>query len=376
MRLLQVLQKNQRRGAETFARQLGTELRRLGHTCSTVYLEPHRGSGILDLQEHEQLLSPSPSGALDRLLSPTRLRALSRLVGELEPDVVQVAGGHTVKLGAAMARISPRRGWRLVGRNIGTVSDWLRGTLKRRLYRSLVMSGFDGFVSVTEQTRQDFLALYRPDFPVERIATGIDPGTLVPHLSRDAVRQARATPIECFVCLFLGSLSREKRPDRFLRIANQLREVDNRICFWIAGDGPERTRSEQLCRELELSEAVRFLGAESDLGSLFGAVDALLMTSDTEGIPRVLIEAGLSGVPVVAPQIGGIDEFVKDQETGFLFEVDDERSAAQAVARLHEHRELGRKLACQAKAWLTDRYTISAIAERYLAFYESLGVSR
>lgn len=92
------------------------------------------------------------------------------------------------------------------------------------------------------------------------------------------------------------------------------------VCL-IAGEGPQRPWIEHLVRNLKLENQVRLLGHLSrfDLDACYALCDVVVLTSRSEGIPLVLMEAMAHGKTVLAPAITGIPELVKDGETGFLY---------------------------------------------------------
>lgn len=93
------------------------------------------------------------------------------------------------------------------------------------------------------------------------------------------------------------------------------------VCF-IAGDGPERKRIERQIRTLDLQREVKLLGhvVHEDLTAIYPFADLVVLTSKSEGIPIVLMEAMAHGCAVLAPNITGIPELVIDGQTGFLYE--------------------------------------------------------
>src|SRR5581483_6315926 len=92
-------------------------------------------------------------------------------------------------------------------------------------------------------------------------------------------------------------------------------------CF-IAGDGPERRNLELLIRKLRLDREVTLLGhiPRRQMASLYDRPDVVVLTSRSEGIPLVLMEAMARGGIVLAPAITGIPELVVSGTTGFLYE--------------------------------------------------------
>lgn len=120
----------------------------------------------------------------------------------------------------------------------------------------------------------------------------------------------------------------------------------------IAGQGPQEQYLRDLALRLGVAERVRFLGvlAQTQLRSLYSAVDILVLASEREGWPNVLLEAMACGTPVVASNVGGIPEIVSAPESGLLFEAGNAISIAAAVDRLRSampSREATRAYAAQ-----------------------------
>lgn len=373
MKILQLVNKPQRRGAEIFASQLGAALCRQGHETRTAYLYPHPEPNALPLQPDDYMLAGRAGHPLEKAgLQPRLLQNLRRVIAAFQPDVVQVGGGRTVKYGALASLFYPARRWILICRNIGQAGDWVNGWPHRLVYRRLVMPRVDGVVSVTQANLEDFRALYQLPAPMTCIPTGIEPDSLRPGRSRAAVRRETNTPPEAPVVLFVGSLSPAKRPDRLLRVVRQAVAHRPDLHLWLIGDGPLRAELEQQAAALGLAGQVRFLGVRSDVGDYMQAAALLLLTSDSEGIPRVILEAGLMGLPVVSSRVGGIAEFVVSGQTGLLAPPEAEDELAQAVVQLLDAPDARREMGQQAQALIEANYTTAHIARQYLAFYRQV----
>ena len=106
-----------------------------------------------------------------------------------------------------------------------------------------------------------------------------------------------------FVVTVIGSLSPEKRVDLALAAVALVPDAQ----LLLAGDGPERDQlMSATSANRDLETRVQFLGPVHDVLSILHASDTLLMTSQTEGMPGVLIEAGLCALPIVATNVGAI----------------------------------------------------------------------
>src|SRR5439155_17420487 len=136
-------------------------------------------------------------------------------------------------------------------------------------------------------------------------------------------------------------LTRVKRPDRLAEMAIDVGRTHPDATFVVAGEG-------DLLDELRgamapLGDRARFLGWCRDMEAVHAACDVEVLTSDNEGMPLSLIEAGLCGVPVVTTRVGSAAEVVADGSTGFVVDRD-AAAVAAAVRRLLDDGELRRRM--------------------------------
>jgi glycosyltransferase involved in cell wall biosynthesis len=363
MRIIQVVQCPQRRGAEVFAHDLSRSLRTRGHAVSTVYMTgAPAGQPTLPLVPGDRTLPSNGPGSLARSLS------LGREIAAFGPDVVQVNGASTVKVGSLAAWLAPRRRWVLVRRAIGDPRVWSGDWARRSFYRYAVMPRVDGVVAVSQATL-DGLRLAGIHTPAVVIPRSIDASQMAPELPRDAFRARLGLSAERPVVVFVGSLSPEKRVDRLLRVVGGL---GPEVVAWIVGEGSERARLEAQAQALGLAERVRFLGAQERVADFLGAADLLLLTSDTEGVPGVVLEAACLEVPAVATRVGGVAECVLDRQTGILVDPQDEAGLCRAVESVLGDPAGRRQMGRAARQLVQERFELGAATTRFEVFYEQV----
>jgi colanic acid/amylovoran biosynthesis glycosyltransferase len=124
-----------------------------------------------------------------------------------------------------------------------------------------------------------------------------------------------------FVILSVGRLHDVKNHAFLVRACAQLRAHGLGFKCFIAGEGPERHNLESLIRQYAMEEDIQLLGQLSgeQINSLYGRADVVVLTSRSEGLPLVLMEAMARGKIVLAPAITGIPELVAPGKTGFLY---------------------------------------------------------
>lgn len=171
-------------------------------------------------------------------------------------------------------------------------------------------------LTVSEFNRRYILAHY----------TGVDPGKILvqrigvdlPRLATSLLRQTVTVPI----LLSVGRLHPVKDHVFLLRACCMLRECGMKFRCVIVGDGPERRKLQLLINKLGIAELVTLAGyvPHSEISDLYENADLIVLTSRSEGIPLVLMEAMALQKIVLAPSITGIPELVIDGRTGFLYQ--------------------------------------------------------
>ena len=169
--------------------------------------------------------------------------------------------------------------------------------------------------------------------------------------------------------LFFGALTRQKRPERFIRLVSRLAAADHPVVGWVLGDGPARGEMEALAGELGVAEKMRFLGYQERVADPVAAADLFVSTSDSEGIPAAVLEAGYLELPVVGFAVGGMDECVRHGETGLLAEAGDEDALLDLAARLVRDGDERRRLGAAARRFVADTFSMRSVGRSYEAFY-------
>jgi L-malate glycosyltransferase len=174
--------------------------------------------------------------------------------------------------------------------------------------------------------------------------------------------------------LFVGRLDKNKRPERFVKLASVLTKIFPGVPlqFQIAGDGELRSELENLATELNLSPGkLKFLGICNRMSEIYRKADVLISTSEREGSPNAVLEAMAYGLPVIASNVGGTSEILSDQ-SGILVAPDDEKALVNAAAELICNRELRQQLGCAGKKYVAQNHSLGYLQKHLTAIYEKL----
>lgn len=165
--------------------------------------------------------------------------------------------------------------------------------------------------------------------------------------------------------------ARYKGHSSFLRIASRISQRLPGTQFVLAGDGPLRPELEQEAQTLGLRERAFFLGDRRDIPAVLASLDVAVLTSDSESLSNVILEAMAAGLPVVAYNAGGNSELV-NEERGRLVPAGDELSFADAVQQLLSEPLLRQQLGSSARRFVEQNFSLDRVRQSYENLYDSL----
>jgi glycosyltransferase involved in cell wall biosynthesis len=167
-------------------------------------------------------------------------------------------------------------------------------------------------------------------------------------------------------CAFIGRITQIKRPDRFLDVVAKAKADGIKVKFVVAGAG-ERL---QYCQDRVTNEdlPVAFLGWREDIEVVLAAADFVISTSDNEGTPLSLIQAGMVGIPVVATNVGSTNEIVVNGKTGFLTDLSVDQLASE-VTKLAENSDLRAQMGAAGQEYTLARYGVERLVKDHQDLY-------
>lgn len=169
----------------------------------------------------------------------------------------------------------------------------------------------------------------------------------------------------------LSALADHKDFPTFLNVAKEIIHVKPFVHFIIAGTGDEKSLIEKFIDENNLSSRIHLLGFRKDVTKVMKSLDVFLITSKTEGLGTIVLEAFAAEIPVVATGAGGIPELVSDGVTGLLVEVGDVSGLTRAVQKIIDDHELRMKIINNAKSKVQG-FSFQATAQKTLSIYQEI----
>jgi len=162
----------------------------------------------------------------------------------------------------------------------------------------------------------------------------------------------------------------------FLQAIARVVRIFPKAKIWVVGDAPEgkpeyREELKALIKKLDIERFVEFLGSRGDIPKIMSELDLLVLPSvGQEAFGRVIIEAGASGVPVIATRIGGAVDIVENEKTGLLVKPGDIMELVNSIIRLLKDRELAKNFAIGARKKVEKEYGLDRMTENTVKVYE------
>ncbi len=343
IKVLQIMAGAQHGGAETFFMDLVTALHRRGIDQIVI---------TRDYPERTKKLNtegiPHSFCSFGKFFDIRTGSQIQKIIKDFKPDIVQTWMGRA----SSFVTVAPHaRAWSHIG--------WFGG-----YYDVKRFSKCDAFIGVTHDITR---AIHSQGVDEEKCRTihtfaGIDPGS--PPLPRKNFD----TPDDKTLFCTLARLHQKKGLDTLL---HAFRDVPDSY-LWIAGEGEDRNKLENLAGEIGLKNRVRFLGWQDNRAAVLNASDICVFPSRYEPFGTVMVEAWATGTPLIAARAAGPKAYIEDEVNGLLVDIDDHRELAGAMNRLKSDRALQAGIVEGGRQTFIKTFTEDAVVQNYLALYSEL----
>lgn len=176
--------------------------------------------------------------------------------------------------------------------------------------------------------------------------------------------------------IVLGLLSRFDEPAKGISILlyamHDLHEAGYEVSLKLGGDGHSKNKLTNLCKKLALTNVVEFVGYVKNTKEFFGSIDILVLPSFSEGFPLVILEAMASAIPVIATNVGGIQEAVENGVTGILVTAGSKDEIVEAVKKFIRSRESINKMGTSGKEIVRSKFNITDNTNKIMQLYDRL----
>lgn len=317
----------------------------------------------------------------------TTVRALSNLVKKKRPDILHA---HSPVLNAIPAIIVGRSGgipvvyevrafWEDAAVDHGTTRE---NALRYRISRALdtwAMRRADCVVPISEPLKNEVLARGIPTDRVVTVPNAVDKMLISdgePHACDSSLREKFGISDQ-IVFGFIGSFYSYEGLDLLIEAAGRLREHGMNLMVLLVGGGPDEPRLRDLAARSGLADLVVFAGRvpHREVPRIYDLIDVLVFPRRRMRLtdlvtPLKPLEAMAQVKPVVASNVGGHRELIRDNDTGFLFDADDIESLLEALHRVVVEPDVRSLVARRGRRFVETERAWDAISERYAQIYE------
>lgn len=366
MRVLQCLTTGDVGGAELYTLDLVEGLRRAGVDVDVCVFYP---PGALTRRFATLGVEVIHLGRIRRV-SPAAALRFVRLLRARRYDVLHLYGARVNLVGRLAARLGPRP------RVVAALQSVFPGDRENRALVWLDRLTLPWVGAYLSNSRAAVEFLVARGFPREifRLApAGIRAEAFGRGVEREAVRRALGIePRDGPVVISVANLRPMKGHDCLIAALARVRAAGLPCVALFVGDGPLRGDLEARVRAAGLEGRVVFAGARPDVADLLAASDVFALASTWEGLPRAILEAMASGLPVVATAVGGIGEVVDEGTTGFLTPAGDAPALAVRLTTLLADRGLRAAMGARGQARVRAEFSVEQMVARTVAVYHEL----
>jgi glycosyltransferase involved in cell wall biosynthesis len=360
LRILQIIQKKQYRGAEIFASQLSNHLLNKGHKVKIYSI--YEGDAILPFKEQLYSLNRAESY---RYYDLAGWKKLAQIVRQFKPDVIQANAADTLKY-AIFSKLVFRWDVPVIFRNASASSFYVKNNFSKKL-NSFLLKRTDYILSVSQASKKDINSFY--PFTREKstvIPIGIEPNEISSEEENNVPFDKQKKNI-----LHIGSFTQEKNHAGLLKVFKKVHSRNPDAVLHLIGDGPLKSNIIKLIKEYDLDGVVVIHGESNYPYPYIKKADVLVLPSLIEGLPAVLLEAMLYQTLSVAYNVGGVSEIIT-KDTGYLVKEGNIDDFAEAILQALEENAKNKRVLERAYKLVVEDYLNEKLVDRFVDSYLKL----
>ena len=301
------------------------------------------------------------------------LRALhiARLVWDRKPQILHSWGLHTnpyAALSGALAQVPVR---------LGSIRESFEGPVASPWLRWIGLVGLDGIVVNSMAAAHEIAARRFSRPPLHVVQNAV---SCVGACDRVGLRRELASlwqlPLSGLWLVTVGRLDENKNIALLVEAVATLRAEFPELRLVVIGDGPQRSALEAISRASGVDDIVTFASSIPGVISKLPAFDLFCLTSRSEGMPNVVMEASAAGLPVICTAVGGTRELIVDGLTGFLVPVDDITVLVQRLAQLLSDPGLRQRMGSSGCHRMAEQFSVERMVAEMTRVYEQALVAK
>ena len=248
-------------------------------------------------------------------------------------------------------------------------------SLKAKIYSwldKLILNKFHKIVAVSSNVEEEIAKIGIAQEKVSLIENGIDIHRFSNSFDRTQLCQKYQIRSNRTIIGTIGRLVPEKAHDILFEAAKLIIENFPDVHFVIVGDGPLRENLENKVNALKLSEHVLFTGVSNNIPEVLSLMDIFVLSSISEGLPMVLLEAMAAKKPIVTTKVGEISNIISDKEDGVIVPPNDKVGLKKGIEYLLSNKEKAALFTEKAYSKVVEYFSANVMAKKYIRVYEQL----
>jgi N-acetyl-alpha-D-glucosaminyl L-malate synthase BshA len=352
-------------GSGVVATEVGKSLAKRGHEVHI--LSPSLPPRLIGFEEgiffHEVTASPYPLFEA----APFSIALASKMADVANHHHLEILHAHYAiphASAALLARMAVGNGLKIVTTLHGTDITVVGADPSYLPMVKLAIRASDAVTAVSEFLRDETYRTFQVDRPIDVIPNFVQ----IPEQERPECRQWLA-PAGAAVMTHISNFRPVKRVLDVVKVFEIVRkQVPVRLVM--VGDGPDRNEAEAYCRDRGFIDEVRFTGKQLDIAAVLACSDLFVLPSATESFGLAALEAMSYRVPVLANQVGGLPEVVREGVDGYLTPLGDVDAMAARALTLLKDPELRAQMGRNAQERALSTFAEEPIVDLYEAVYE------
>ena len=211
-----------------------------------------------------------------------------------------------------------------------------------------------------------------PSRKIHIIHNAISSSTCDSNEAKILIRSRLKIPPDHYIIIMVANQSPIKNSPMFLRVAQQVCAQNPHVVFVSLGRTDMSSELSSLAEKLGVSNNVIFAGQQRDVRQWLAAADIFCFTSYSEGFPNALLEAMAQGLPAVVSNFNAADEVIRNNKTGIIVPVDDDKAMAEQIINLLDNHELRLRLGAEARSFVENNFTWDILMEKMSCLYSDL----
>ncbi len=296
------------------------------------------------------------------------LLKLIRLFKTIKPDIVHTYLFTADCYGRLAAKLS---GVKIIICAVRNLDVWMK---PQHILADKILARFTDRITINAESIRPYLIRKEKIDPqkIELIYNGMDLERFTNLRPVKMTKEEWRIPPDALVVGMIGRFSEQKDYETFFQAAQKVLEAIPNIYFLAVGDGPRRRIMEEKVQKLGIADKIIFTGRRQDIPDLIAILDVGVLSSHAEGCPNVILEYMAEQKAVIASDVGGCQELVRDKETGFIVPENDASALAAGLIALLSDERLRLAMGIKGRQRLEKYFTAPMLARNTEQLYQKL----